>query len=527
MIKRTKGITLIEFMIVVAICAILAAMAIPNFRKARSGSSRPNLPYAYRVGGAFDSQQFDEFINHKLMPDSTSITYEGIFSHHYFELNPKAASRRGLVVPAYSCAVSRDPLTGNNEHYLAVSLLPGENADETPRKLLNLVVVMDVSGSMNEVFGNKDGEKTLIDSARSSMNCLTEKLLPDDNLAIVIFNHQSKVIQPLTAIRKTNLESLRDKIGSIRADGSTDMSLGMYTAISILENNIGIDPMEYENRVIFVTDALPNTGATDSSSLTGIARKAADSGIFFTFIGLGIDFSTKLVDEIGNVKGANYCFINSSNDFRKRLSEDFEYMLSPMAYDLNLRMSAEGYEIEKVIGVPESQYQAGSLIKINTLFPTRVEESGAKGGIILVRLKQLNSKAKIAFHLSYKNRRGEIFSSNSEVHFETAPDVYEDSAIRKAVILSRYVDVMRAWIDNDWDQAAADSAFQSGQYSQLRQEMSISPDSRRMLNAFNQYLRSEAEHFTPEEFKLESYVISRILNESKSLSERCNQIVRR
>jgi len=46
---------------------------------------------------------------------------------------------------------------------------------------------------------------------------------------------------------------------------------------------------EYENRIIFLTDAMPNSGELRRDRLFGLARSASDRDIHTTFIGVGVD----------------------------------------------------------------------------------------------------------------------------------------------------------------------------------------------------------------------------------------------
>ncbi|MBS1193327.1 MAG: Cell surface protein, partial [Methanomicrobia archaeon] len=65
-------------------------------------------------------------------------------------------------------------------------------------------------------------------------------------------------------------------------------------------------------------------------------------------------------------------------------------MVTPLVFDLRLRLDAPGYEIQKVYGSPEADLATGDLMKVNTLFPSRAEEGAVRGGVILVKLRQLS-----------------------------------------------------------------------------------------------------------------------------------------
>ena len=73
------------------------------------------------------------------------MTYEGLFYDYYFDPGVIQECQK-LFCPAYSYAVSRDPFSGEPQYYLSVGLNSG--VKDFQRKKLNLVVVLDYSGSM-------------------------------------------------------------------------------------------------------------------------------------------------------------------------------------------------------------------------------------------------------------------------------------------------------------------------------------------------------------------------------------------
>jgi Ca-activated chloride channel family protein len=173
----------------------------------------------------------------------------------------------------------------------------------------------------------------------------------------------------------------------------------------------------------------------------------ADQGIYTTFIGIGVDFNTELVESITKIKGANYYSVHSASEFQKRMDDEFDFMVTPLVFDLRLKLDAPGYEIEKVYGSPEADQATGELMKVNTLFPSKAEEGQVKGGVILVKLKKLSNDGNMILKVSYQDRNGVQDSDEAKVDLaETTADFYQNSGIRKAVLLSRYADLLKNWM---------------------------------------------------------------------------------
>jgi len=63
----------------------------------------------------------------------------------------------------------------------------------------------------------------------------------------------------------------------------------------------------------------------------------ADDKIYMTFIGVGVDFNTTLIDSITKVRGANYYSVHSSKEFANRMDDEFDFMVTPLVFNLELK----------------------------------------------------------------------------------------------------------------------------------------------------------------------------------------------
>lgn len=427
----------------------------------RAPTSSPNIGFA--AGGAKDVENFRQNIEQGYLPLPTDVTYEGLFYDYYFETGEVDECEK-LFCPSYSCAISKDPFSGEPQRYLSVGLNSG--ITDFQRKKLNLVVVLDYSGSMGspfseyyyDQFGNlvetrddlEDSGKTKMEIADKAVVDLLSRLEVDDRFGLVIFSNEAYVVEPLTKIEDKNLDELREVILSIEDYGGTNMEAGMEKGTATFGKYSEIDPSERENRIIFLTDAMPNLGGTGENDLLNILKNNADQGIYTTFIGIGLDFNTELIEKITKIKGANYYSVHSASEFKERMDEEFDFMVTPLVFDLTLELDAPGYQIEKVYGSPEADEATGEIMKVNTLFPSKAEEGEVRGGIILIKLKEISPDGNIKLKVSYEDRNGTKDGDETQVVFPDAePDFYENDGIRKAVLLSRYADLLKSWIADE------------------------------------------------------------------------------
>ena len=198
---------------------------------------------------------------------------------------------------------------------------------------------------------------------------------------------------------------------------------------------------------------MPNTGITSTNDLLFMIKDNADKGIYTTFIGVGVDFNSKLIEDISDVKGANYYSVHNAKEFKERMGEQFDYMVTPLVFDLSLNLKSNDFNVEMVYGSDSSNNQKENLMKVNTLFPTKTTEEGeVKGGVVLVKLKSKseNIGGKIDLEVSYKDRNWKEYNNSQTIYFgqnkNGNEEFYDNSGIRKAIALTRYVNILKNWI---------------------------------------------------------------------------------
>ena len=414
------------------------------------------------AGGAQDVENFRKNVENDFLPLHTDLTYEGLFSDYYFDTGAGQQCEK-LFCPSYSYAISQDPLSEKDEYYLSVGLNSGIRESDFERKKLNLVVVLDISGSMQSAFnryyydqlGNQferpdaqedDFAKAKINVATESIAGMIDYLRDDDRLGIVLFNHGAHVAKPLESMGAADRERLKENILAIHARGSTNMEAGIRAGTSLFEEVLDADPDEYESRIIFLTDAMPNTDLVSEFGLFGMIEKNARKNIHATVIGIGVDFNTELVEHITKVSGANYYSVHSSSSFLDRMTDEFEFMVTPLVFDLVLRLESDGYSIEQVYGSPEADLATGEIMRINTLFPSKVKDGQTKGGIVLLKLERMPGDASITLDASYRDRTG--VTDGDSVTFELedrGAAFYENTGIRKGILLAKYAELVKTW----------------------------------------------------------------------------------
>jgi Ca-activated chloride channel family protein len=433
-------------------------LAAPQSNAASAPSANAEVGMA--TGGAKDATNFRDNIKNGYLPQPDSLAFEGLFYDYHFDTGATTESD-SLFYPTYATAITNSPHTGTEERYLTVGLNSNLTEQQLERKPLNLVAVVDISGSMSSEFnqyyydqhGSRrevEGEtqaETKMEAARTALSALTEQLRPEDRLGVVLYNSDPHVAKPLRRVENTDMEAIRGHIKEVQAGGGTDMMAGFESAMDLFEPHLNADLSAVENRVVFLTDAMPNRGATDQPDIVDRFEQAATHNVHTTFVGVGIDSNPDLVESISGIRGANHYFVHSTQEFTQRLADEFTYMVTPLVFDLSVEIVSDGYQIEAIYGSPTADKESGDVLEVNTLFPSPTNDGETRGGVTLLKISKVDPEASLEIVAEWVERDGTQGTDRQEVSFtESSATYFSNSGIRKAVLLSRYGETLRNWM---------------------------------------------------------------------------------
>ena len=412
--------------------------------------------------GSQNSDLFRQQIIHNRLPTESSINVEGLLNEYYFGTSEKTDElirARGL-----SSQVS-NIYTKKVERYLSISLHSCHDG-KNQRDPLNLVIVLDVSGSMQEHFhpestaaaenqsSTPPGESK-IEVAKQILAEFVDSMDGErERLGIVLFNDQATLLQPVRLVKSIERDGLNERIANIHAGGSTNMESGMTMAISMLTDLLAEETESRTNnhRIVFLTDALPNVGGSESC-LLDLARRAAErSAIFITYIGVGLNFNSDLVYQLTRVRASNYFSVHSRDSFRRIFLTDFNYIVTPLAFNIQVFLQSTKYEIEQVFGVPEPENppsQPSSVFIIDTYSASALDSANRiKGSMFLVKLREKLSaddqSSEDQVKVTIKYERASDYKQQTLPSFTLSIDgLNAEKSIRKAILLVQYALLIR------------------------------------------------------------------------------------
>ncbi len=114
---------------------------------------------------AKDVTHFRQYIFDKnSKPPIDTLTYCGMFNEYYFDKIINKKEEEEVICANYCYSRNKLPDTLEFDDYISIELESNINIKDCKRPKLNVVIVMDISGSMTESFGFMDKGKSKIDS---------------------------------------------------------------------------------------------------------------------------------------------------------------------------------------------------------------------------------------------------------------------------------------------------------------------------------------------------------------------------
>ena len=445
----------------------------------------------FTTWGWFWADYVRKIVENWVLPNQRDIKYNNFLKDYSFDkIEWKCVEK---FCPIFNWVKLINPISNIEENWLELYLWSNIQESDYTRLPTNFVIVIDTSGSMgskmtgnyniDELFDssisceekykyfkplnkcilkedsdtyvnqyNNYAKQSKMDLAKETTINLIWKLEEDDRIWIVTFNDESKINHPLITLNKIDIEILKKHINNISDWGGTSMIDGLNQSVEIFSDDI-LWEKGYQNRIIFITDAMPNKGNTSEKSFKTLITKASEKNIYFSFMWVGLDFDQELINNISQTKWWNYFFINSGYDFYRTIIQDFDYNFFPMFFNVNLKENKQN--ISEVYGL-DSDIEKWELIKINTLFPSKPKIWGStKGSIILFKLLEKIDKD-IVLDMEYEDLNWNISKKEFPISkdlFNNTKSIWElkgKSNISKAVLIIEFVRELKQSIKN-WE----------------------------------------------------------------------------
>ncbi|WP_373526532.1 VWA domain-containing protein [Nostoc sp.] len=271
---------------------------------------------------------------------------------------------------------------------------------ESPRRNLNLSLVIDRSGSM---------AGAPLHHALKAAESVVDQLEKDDILSVVVYDDEVDTVVPPQAV--TNKAALKNSIHRVRAGGITNLSGGWLKGCEHVKTQL--DPQKI-NRVLLLTDGHANMGIQDPNVLTATSGQKAELGVTTTTLGFGQGFNEDLLIGMARAASGNFYFIQSIDDATEVFSIELDSLRAVVGQNLNVTLElADGVSLVDTLSLAKvSQNDAGkTAIALGELYEG---EDKLLGLSLLISSAQVGKLPVMKLHYSADVVQNDLIQSVSD-----------------------------------------------------------------------------------------------------------------
>lgn len=222
-------------------------------------------------------------------------------------------------------------------------------------KPLDIVLVMDHSGSMGDILGllGIGGGTKLTNAKQAAKSFLAQVSRGTDNVALIQFDSSADLLQQLDL----DLPKVERAIDSITIGGGTAIDAGVNAAfkeLSTARRRKEADPV-----IVLLTD-----GQSTESSALASAKQVKDAGARLITIGLGMDVNANLLRAMAS-QSSDYYFAPESRDLAKIYEDVAKSIKKPTGItNLKIRHTFDASAFQPVPGsvTPSGVVDATSIV---------------------------------------------------------------------------------------------------------------------------------------------------------------------
>ncbi len=261
-----------------------------------------------------------KFLNDGRLPPMDAVRVEELVNYFPYDYAPPKDDA------PFAAHLEAAPAPWNPSNTLVRIALKGREIPAASRPALNLVFLVDVSGSMQP--------ENKLPLVKRALQALVKQLDERDRIALVVYAGSSGMVLPPTSGART--QEIIEALERLDAGGSTAGGSGIQLAYNVAREHFD---RKATNRVILCTDGDFNVGLTQRGDLERLIEEQAKSGVFLSVLGFGMgnlkDSTLELLADKGN---GNYAYIDDFNEARKALVDQMMGTLVTIAKDVKIQV---------------------------------------------------------------------------------------------------------------------------------------------------------------------------------------------
>jgi Ca-activated chloride channel homolog len=259
-------------------------------------------------------------LNAGSLPPEDAVRIEEFINYFSYQYPPPTQAH------PFSFSTNLAPCPWNSKRLLFRIAMKAKDIPLADLPPMNLVFLVDVSGSME----SHNKLPLLIKSLRS----LTDKLRPQDKVAVVVYAGNAGLVLPTTLGQ--DKAKILEALNKLQAGGSTAGGAGIELAYKTASESF---IKEGINRVILATDGDFNIGDSSDEQMKELIEEKRKSGISLTVLGFGMgNLKDSKMEILANYGNGNYFYIDTYEEAMRVLVDRIDGTLYTIAEDVKLQI---------------------------------------------------------------------------------------------------------------------------------------------------------------------------------------------
>ncbi|CAH9137621.1 unnamed protein product [Cuscuta epithymum] len=198
---------------------------------------------------------------------------------------------------------------------------PHKTAAKTPRTPIDLVTVLDISGSMA-------GTKLAL--LKRAMSFVIQNMGPADRLTVVAFSSTARRLFPLRRMSDTGQRAALKAVNSLVANGGTNITEGLRMGTKIMNDRKDQNPV---GSIILLSDGQDTYTASNISEQLNLSSRFE---IPVHTFGFGGDHDAEFLHKISEISGGTFSLIETEGIIQDAFAQCIGGLLSVVIKDLKL-----------------------------------------------------------------------------------------------------------------------------------------------------------------------------------------------
>ncbi len=260
------------------------------------------------------------YIEYNSLPPKNAVRIEEMINYFTYDYpNPTGKHPFEFVTEYSQCP-------WNKANMLLHVGIQGKKLDYDDFKPSNLVLLLDVSGSMNS--------ENKLPLLKKGMNLLLDELDDRDKVSIVVYAGAAGLVLPPTPASERR--KIKKALNQLNAGGGTAGGEGIKLAYKTAEESF---IKGGNNRIILATDGDFNLGVSSTGALVDMVEEERQKGIYLTILGLGMgNYKDGRMEQISNAGNGNYFYIDNIREAEKVFVKELRANMFTIAKDVKIQI---------------------------------------------------------------------------------------------------------------------------------------------------------------------------------------------